>query len=120
MWGEDALEWNPQRFLSTSPTSSLSPSTLGAKTKEGGDIQLGMYANLMTFSAGAKGCIGWRFAVLQLQNLLAELVDRFELEEEPVEARKKVVRANCMSTQPMVEGEYARGAQLPLVVRGAA
>lgn len=28
--------------------------------------------------------------------------------------------ANCMSTQPMIEGEYEKGAQLPLVVKRAA
>ena len=78
--------------------------------------------------------------MLQLQNLLAELMDRFEFVE-PLSG-PKVVRgalfasslalsgwgteeqrlylANCMSTQPMVKGEYEKGAQLPLVVRRAA
>lgn len=74
---------------------------------------------------------------MQLQNLLSTLIERFEFslpEKEP-----KIIRgtcflssrslisvylmcsaANCMATQPMIEGEYEKGPQLPLVVRRAA
>ncbi|KAJ3520273.1 hypothetical protein NMY22_g12828 [Coprinellus aureogranulatus] len=104
VWGPDAHIFNPQRWLNDSLAGE-------------GSNTLGMYANLMTFSAGSKGCIGWRFAILQLQNLLAELVDRFEFSAGG--GASKVVRANCMSTQPMIVGEYEKGAQLPLVVKRA-
>ncbi|KAF6753901.1 cytochrome P450 [Ephemerocybe angulata] len=103
LWGEDAHVFNPQRWLNQDNESSNT---------------LGMYANLMTFSAGAKGCIGWRFAVMQLQNLLSELIEKFEFALP--EKGPKVVRANCMATQPMIEGQYEKGPQLPLVVRRAA
>ncbi|KAJ3531713.1 hypothetical protein NMY22_g8040 [Coprinellus aureogranulatus] len=84
-----------------------------------GSNTLGMYANLLTFSAGSKGCIGWRFAILQLQNLLAELVDRFEFSAGG--GASKVVRGDELYVdEPMIVGEYEKGAQLPLVVKRAA
>ncbi|KAL0562506.1 hypothetical protein V5O48_019581, partial [Marasmius crinis-equi] len=45
IWGEDADQWNPERFLNLK-----TPTTLG------------VFGNLMTFSGGVRGCIGWRFA----------------------------------------------------------
>lgn len=98
-WGEDAHVFNPQRWMH-GPGESVGT--------------LGMYGNLMTFSAGAKGCIGWRFAVMQLQNLLSELVEKFEFSLP--DKGPTIVRANCMATQPMIEGRYELGPQLPLVV----
>ncbi|RXW23194.1 hypothetical protein EST38_g2664 [Candolleomyces aberdarensis] len=103
VWGDDAHIFNPQRWMNQDTDSTNA---------------LGMYANVMTFSAGAKGCIGWRFAVMQLQNLLSTLIERFEFSLP--EKGPKIIRANCMATQPMIEGEYEKGPQLPLVVRRAA
>ncbi|KAK0432608.1 cytochrome P450, partial [Desarmillaria tabescens] len=61
LWGDDAEEWNPGRFLDkTLPVS------------------LGVYANLMSFSAGSRSCIGWRFAVMEIQTVLANLILHFE------------------------------------------
>ncbi|KAK0442279.1 cytochrome P450 [Desarmillaria tabescens] len=61
LWGDDAEDWNPGRFLDkTLPVS------------------LGVYANLMTFSAGSRSCIGWRFAVVEMQTILANLIQHFE------------------------------------------
>ncbi|KAK0207524.1 cytochrome P450 [Armillaria fumosa] len=45
VWGDDAAEWNPRRFLEDR----------GMKQES-----LGTYANLMTFGAGVCGCLGWR------------------------------------------------------------
>ncbi|KAG7093241.1 hypothetical protein E1B28_006927 [Marasmius oreades] len=45
IWGEDANSWNPKRF------EVIDSST---KTK----TQVGLFANLLTFSGGPKGCIG--------------------------------------------------------------
>jgi len=47
VWGEDADIWNPLRFIED-------------KTEK--PVKVGMYANLMTFSAGVRSCIGWRFS----------------------------------------------------------
>ncbi|KAG7094556.1 hypothetical protein E1B28_005384 [Marasmius oreades] len=45
VWGEDAEIWNPDRFVDSKMHTTL-----------------GVFGNLMTFSGGIRGCIGWRFA----------------------------------------------------------
>ncbi|PBK83193.1 cytochrome P450, partial [Armillaria gallica] len=63
VWGDNADKWNPERFLH--PT--------GIK-----ETNLGMYANLMSFGAGVRSCIGWKYAVMEMQVLVAELLSTFE------------------------------------------
>ncbi|KAG0695495.1 cytochrome P450 [Suillus ampliporus] len=97
VWGEDADEWNPNRFLDDSRERS----------------SLGVFANLMTFSAGLRACIGWRFAVLEMQAVLVELIENFEYRfPEGVE----VIRLNAGLMAPMVEGKMDEGLQMPLEV----
>ncbi|KAJ7346087.1 cytochrome P450 [Mycena albidolilacea] len=65
-WGSDAHEFKPSRWLdcTASQTDALGP-----------------YANLLTFLAGGRTCLGipssWRFAILEMQVLLFELVRKF-------------------------------------------
>ncbi|KAG2157942.1 cytochrome P450 [Suillus bovinus] len=101
IWGEDADEWNPNRFLDNGREKS----------------SLGVFANLpalrMTFSAGLRACIGWRFAVLEMQAVLVELVENFEYRfPEGVE----IIRLNAGLMAPMVEGKMHEGVQMPLEV----
>ncbi|CAA7268942.1 unnamed protein product [Cyclocybe aegerita] len=65
LWGPDAEEFNPMRWLD-------------GRTKLG-DKALGPYANLLTFLGGPRTCLGWRFAVLEMQIVLCELVRKFNL-----------------------------------------
>lgn len=97
VWGEDADKWNPSRFLDDGREKS----------------SLGVFANLMTFSAGLRACIGWRFAVLEMQAVLVELVENFEYRfPEGVE----IIRLNAGLMAPMVEGKMHEGVQMPLEV----
>ncbi|KAK0442253.1 cytochrome P450 [Desarmillaria tabescens] len=99
LWGDDAEEWNPGRFLDkTLPVS------------------LGVYANLMTFSAGSRSCIGWRFAVMEIQTVLANLILHFEfsLPEGGVEV---LHFPGTPAVVPYVKGKAHLGSQLPLRVR---
>ncbi|KAG2067610.1 cytochrome P450 [Suillus decipiens] len=97
VWGEDADEWNPSRFLDNDREKS----------------SLGVFANLMTFSGGLRGCIGWRFAVLEIQAVLVELFENFEFRfPEGVE----IVRLNAGLMTPMVKGKLHEGIQMPLEV----
>ncbi|KAF8190414.1 cytochrome P450 [Mycena galopus ATCC 62051] len=66
VWGPDALEWKPERWLSPLPQS-----VLDAKIP-------GIYANLMTFIGGGKACIGFKFSQLEMKVVLALLVERFK------------------------------------------
>ncbi|KAI0633710.1 PAH-inducible cytochrome P450 monooxygenase PC-PAH 4 [Trametes polyzona] len=63
IWGEDADVWNPDRF-----------SRIDASKQ----VNVGVFANVMTFSAGIRGCIGWRFSVIEMQALAAGLVEIFQ------------------------------------------
>jgi cytochrome P450 len=46
VWGDDADSWRPERFISA----------------EKHQVNVGIIANLMSFSAGLQGCIGWKFS----------------------------------------------------------
>ncbi|KAI0633724.1 PAH-inducible cytochrome P450 monooxygenase PC-PAH 4 [Trametes polyzona] len=63
VWGEDAHVWNPDRFFRIDPKKQ---------------INVGVFANLLTFSAGIRGCLGWRFSIIEMQALCAGLLDTFQ------------------------------------------
>ncbi|PIL26672.1 cytochrome P450 [Ganoderma sinense ZZ0214-1] len=74
VWGEDALEWKPERWLQPLP-----------KSVEEAHVP-GIYANLMTFLAGSRACIGFKFSQLEMKVVLCMLLSKFkfELSEKPV------------------------------------
>ncbi|EEB98243.1 hypothetical protein MPER_02287, partial [Moniliophthora perniciosa FA553] len=41
-------------------------------------VQVGMIANILSFSGGPKGCIGFRFALMEIHALIAGIIERFE------------------------------------------
>ncbi|KAG2147652.1 cytochrome P450 [Suillus clintonianus] len=94
VWGEDADEWNPNRFLDDARERS----------------SLGVFANLCVFNtAGLRACIG----LLEMQAVLVELVENFEYQfPEGVE----VIRLNAGLMAPMIEGKMHEGIQMPLEV----
>ncbi|KAK1222813.1 hypothetical protein PQX77_014341 [Marasmius sp. AFHP31] len=93
VWGEDAEEWKPERFLDTKPTT------------------LGIFGNLLTFGAGIRACIGWRFAILEIQAVIAVLIEAFTFEL-PEDIEIDHVRLGVGS--PLVKGDWNAGARLPL------
>ncbi|KAF5314792.1 hypothetical protein D9758_017507 [Tetrapyrgos nigripes] len=97
VWGADADVWNPERFLDIKKGTTL-----------------GVYANLMTFSAGVRSCIGWRFALQELQAILAGLLTNFEFSVDP---DMKVFPAVFGLMQPAVKGREAEGPIMPLKVK---
>ncbi|KAF5314795.1 hypothetical protein D9758_017506 [Tetrapyrgos nigripes] len=97
VWGADADIWNPERFLDIKKGTTL-----------------GVYANLMTFSAGVRSCIGWRFALQELQAILAGLLTNFEFSVDP---DMKVFPASMGLMQPAVRGREAEGPIMPLKVK---
>ncbi|KAK0446574.1 cytochrome P450 [Desarmillaria tabescens] len=99
LWGDDAEEWNPARFFDT---------TLS--------VSRGVYANLMTFGAGPRSCIGWRFAIMETQTIIANLILHFEfgLPEGGIEIMQF---PGSPAVVPIVKGKAHLGSQLPLRVR---
>ncbi|PBK91916.1 cytochrome P450 [Armillaria gallica] len=98
IWGADAEEWNPARFLDKSIP-----------------ISLGVYANLMSFSAGSRSCIGWRFAVMEIQTILANLIQNFEFSLPEGMVIQQFPGAQAI--MPVVKGEAHLGSRIPLKVR---
>ncbi|KAI0755301.1 cytochrome P450 [Daedaleopsis nitida] len=101
IWGEDADKWVPERVT-----------RINSMDKQ---VKLGVYANLLSFSAGLRACIGWRFALYQMQAVAAELLEKFEFalpEDKP-----HMVRApGGLTMLPMVKGKEEMGSVLPLRV----
>ncbi|KAJ7917419.1 cytochrome P450 [Mycena leptocephala] len=62
LWGSDAGDFKPSRW------------TDGSTYKEDA---LGPYANLLSFLGGPRACLGWRFAILEMQVVIFELVRKF-------------------------------------------
>ncbi|KAJ7512872.1 cytochrome P450 [Mycena galericulata] len=74
-WGEDSGQFKPGRWLENRVPQSDA---------------IGPYANLLAFSGGAHTCVGWRLAVLEMQVILSELIDKFAFSlpaEESIEPR---------------------------------
>ncbi|PBK92259.1 cytochrome P450 [Armillaria gallica] len=100
IWGHDADVWNPDRFLHPPRTQQAS---------------LGVYANLMSFSAGIRACIGWRFAIMEMQVLITELLGKFEFS--PSEEGLELLHLRVPQILiPAVKGRIHEGEQVPLRV----
>ncbi|KAF5365917.1 hypothetical protein D9758_006666 [Tetrapyrgos nigripes] len=100
IFGEDAHTFNPDRWL------------IPNYVKTG--VSWGVYANLATFSAGVRSCIGWRFALIELQTFMIELLRNFEFSK--TSKIDKLRREACLVMVPTIEGEVEKGSQMPLRV----
>ncbi|KAA1474654.1 cytochrome P450 [Dentipellis sp. KUC8613] len=90
IWGEDAQEFNPDRFLGSR----------GAK-----QTSVGVYANLLNFSGGLRACIGWRFSILEQQALAAMLLENFEFSLPREKAANDVKRKPSLAMLPIIDSE---------------
>ncbi|KZT70367.1 cytochrome P450 [Daedalea quercina L-15889] len=64
-WGEDALEWKPERWLSPLPESIT------------GVGMPSVTSNLMSFLGGKRACIGFKFAEMEMKVVLSVLLRNF-------------------------------------------
>jgi len=99
LWGPDAYEFRPERWLDTN---------------EKPETPFGVYGNLATFSGGPRGCIGWRFAVIEMHTILVTLIRKFDFSLPDNGQEIRMFRQ--LGVTPMVVGEEDRGPQLPLKV----
>ncbi|KAG7086191.1 hypothetical protein E1B28_002154 [Marasmius oreades] len=65
VWGPDAHTFNPLRWVDGRHDSGNLPESIGP------------YSNLATFVGGARMCLGWRLALLEMQVVLSELIPKF-------------------------------------------
>ncbi|KAJ6558799.1 cytochrome P450 [Mycena vulgaris] len=98
VWGPDAAEWKPTRWLAPLPPSVAdAPAT-------------GVYQHLLTFGGGSRSCIGFKFSQLEMKIVLAVLLPAFRVSL----AARPIVWNLGFVVHPSVEG--TDDTQLPLVL----
>ncbi|KZV60944.1 cytochrome P450 [Peniophora sp. CONT] len=90
VWGEDAHVWNPARFMHAE--------------KSGRTAGVGVYANLLNFSGGIRNCLGWKFAVLEMEAIAATLIESFEFSLPPQTEENIVERKPSLIMAPKAAG----------------
>nr|QDJ74243.1 cytochrome P450-3 [Thanatephorus cucumeris] len=99
VWGEDAMEFNPDRWNNTREAVKDMP---------------GVWGHILTFLHGPHACIGFRFAVEEIKILLYALVRAFEFEIDP---KIEIEGKTGLVTRPYVKGELEKVNKLPLLCR---
>ncbi|KAK1224785.1 hypothetical protein PQX77_012303 [Marasmius sp. AFHP31] len=99
LWGPDALEWKPERWLSPLPQA-----VSDAKIP-------GVYSHLMTFIGGGRSCIGFKFSQLEMKVVLFHLVEAFEFSP----SEKEIYWENNTIANPTVK-TGGKKFQLPIKV----
>lgn len=87
IWGPDAHNWRPDRWLSALPETVTS-----AKVP-------GIYSHLMTFIGGGRSCIGFKFSQLEMKVILCLLLETFRFEP----GKKEIIWQYNGVSQPSVE-----------------
>ena len=76
IFGEDAKEWKPERWLAP---SSNDKSSIGGKPTAADEGIKRMDRHVLSFGAGARVCLGRNIAMLELHKLLPALLMRYEI-----------------------------------------
>ncbi|KAF9443231.1 cytochrome P450 [Macrolepiota fuliginosa MF-IS2] len=100
MWGEDAYEWKPERWLNPLPE----------KVSEA--HMPGIYSHLMTFLGGSRACIGFKFSQLEMKAVLSVLLASFRFES----AEKKIRWKLSGISAPVVEEKGTTRSSLPMMI----
>ncbi|KZT12276.1 cytochrome P450 [Laetiporus sulphureus 93-53] len=100
MWGEDSLEWKPQRWLSGPPKGVADAGIPGA------------YSHLMTFMGGKRACIGFKFSEMEMKVLLSVLLSTFVFE-----STGKPIEWNVSGVYYPTVGKESNTPSLPLKIR---
>ncbi|KZT27178.1 cytochrome P450 [Neolentinus lepideus HHB14362 ss-1] len=100
VWGDDAHSFNPERWMKSNSSE-----------KRG--TTLGVVGNLMNFSSGTRSCIGWRFAMTEIQCFLLELINTFQFSV--THRTLDVQKVGYGIAVPRLRGEVEK-TQLPMTV----
>jgi len=99
IWGPDANEWKPERFLKPLPDTVTDAHVPG------------IYSNLMTFLGGGRACIGFKFSQLEMKMVLSVLLETLRFTPSD-----KEVYWNWSGVQFPTVGKDSSDPQMPLRV----
>ncbi|KAI0644488.1 cytochrome P450 [Trametes meyenii] len=100
IWGEDALEFKPERWEQPPEAISAIP---------------GVWGHLLTFIGGPRACIGYRFSLVEIKALLFTLIRAFQFElGVPFE---DILIKTAPLQRPSVRSAPEKGFQLPLLLK---
>lgn len=100
IWGEDAEEFKPDRWLSPPQASSAIP---------------GVWSNQMTFLGGPRACIGYRFSLVEMKALIFVLIRAFTFEL-AVPANEIIKKASIVQ-RPLLKSNPEAGNVLPMLIK---
>ncbi|KAF8896762.1 cytochrome p450 [Gymnopilus junonius] len=100
VWGKDSYEWKPERWLGPLP-ETVTETRLP-----------GVYSHMMTFLAGNRSCIGFKFAELEMKVIISILIESFRF----FPSGKKVVWHMHGVVRPVVPALSDNTPQLPLII----
>ncbi|KAI0059727.1 cytochrome P450 [Artomyces pyxidatus] len=100
IWGADAAEWKPERWLAPLP-ESLTEARIP-----------GVYSNTLTFLGGGRACIGFMFSQLEMKVVLSQLIRAFRFSP----SKTEIVWNYGGVTTPSAKGSGVLVPQLPMVV----
>ncbi|KZP14942.1 cytochrome P450 [Athelia psychrophila] len=98
IWGNDALEWKPERWQASPPDKVANARFPG------------VYSNMMTFLGGSRGCIGFKFSQLEMKVVMCVLLESFAFSL----SNKDIMWNMGGIVTPSVDGNVKP--QLPLIV----
>ncbi|KAH9482227.1 Cytochrome P450 monooxygenase 91 [Psilocybe cubensis] len=99
LWGPDANEWKPERWLNPLPETVTQAHLPG------------IYSNLMTFIGGGRSCIGFKFSQLEMKSVLSSLITSFKF----TPSEKEIIWKMTGIAAPTIHGSSDK-AKLPLVM----
>jgi len=108
VWGEDAGEFVPERWMKGE-----------GREQESERVLKGLWGGILTFGSGHvvngnRSCIGYQFAINEIKTFLYVLLTELEFSiDSSVEIEKKV----NVVTRPCVKSEPQMGNQMPLRIR---
>ncbi|KZO94484.1 cytochrome P450 [Calocera viscosa TUFC12733] len=105
VWGPDANAFRPERWLVNDMSKVPSEDQCG-----------GPYANVTNFGGGPKACIGWRYALIEMQIFVAMIVRQFELSIS-IPDYEMWREGAFINTIPMQKDHIELGPQAPLRIK---
>ncbi|KAL0575693.1 hypothetical protein V5O48_006281 [Marasmius crinis-equi] len=114
IWGPDAKEWRPERWLSSDP--NIIKTTNSARLP-------GIYAGTLSFLGGGRSCVGYKFALIELKIILATLLLNFRFsktEDEIVWNLSQIIAPSVRRSDHIGGQEVVQEVKgLPLVIESA-